>query len=92
MDFKVKRKVSFTEEAYIEADSMEEAKELLKKATLDWDVDFEWDPTIESIIITDDESGDEEEFERYRQIIGFLLHFENKEKNNIVLLMQFIYR
>ena len=61
MDFKVKRKVSFTEEAYIEADSMEEAKELLKKATLDWDVDFEWDPTIESIIITDDESGDEEE-------------------------------
>jgi hypothetical protein len=61
MEFRIQRKVSFVEEAIIEADSMEEAKEKLKKATLDWNVDFDYDPTIESIIITDYEYDNEEE-------------------------------
>lgn len=61
MEFRVTRKVSFVEEAIIEADSMEEAKELIKKATLDWEVDFEFYPEIEKVFIGDNEGYFEEE-------------------------------
>lgn len=61
MEFRVTRKVSFVEEAIIEADSIEEAKKLIKKATLDWEVDFEFYPKIEKVFIGDNEAFFEEE-------------------------------
>ena len=63
MEYRVERKVSFIETGYIEADSVEDLKEKLKTAQLDWDVDFEFNPEIEAITVYD-EDGDEvgEEF------------------------------
>lgn len=61
MEYTVRRKVSFVEEAIIEADSFEEAKEKLKTAQLDWDVDFDFFPEIESVYLYSDDSGEEEE-------------------------------
>lgn len=49
MEFRIERKVSFIETANIEADSLEDLKEKLKTATLDWYVDFEFNPEIEAI-------------------------------------------
>lgn len=56
--YRIERKVSFLETGFIDADSVEDLKEKLKTATLDWDVDFEFNPEIESINIYDDETGD----------------------------------
>lgn len=58
MEFKIERKVSFVETGYIEAESSEDLIKKLKTATLNWDVDFEYDPTIESIEAYD-ENGEE---------------------------------
>lgn len=58
MEYRIERKVSFIETANIEADSVEDLKEKLKTAKLDWNVDFEFDPTIEAITVYD-EDGDE---------------------------------
>lgn len=58
MEYRIERKVSFVETGYIDAESIEDLKEKLKTAQLDWDVDFEYDPTIEAITVYD-EDGDE---------------------------------
>lgn len=94
MEFRVTRKVSFVEEAIIEADSMEEAKKLIKKATLDWDVDFEFNPTIEKVFIRDDDGyfGEEELSADYMEedYVGGMngcIIFNEKEFNKYVLYM-----
>ncbi len=58
MEYRIERKVSFIETGYIDAESIEDLKEKLKTAQLDWDVDFEYDPSIEAITVYD-EDGDE---------------------------------
>lgn len=54
MEFRIERKVSFIEEATFEADTIEEAKEMLKEAKLSWNVDFELNPEIERVSLYDD--------------------------------------
>ena len=56
--YRIERKVSFIERGYIDAESIEDLKKKLKTAQLDWDVDFEYDPTIEDITVYV-EDGDE---------------------------------
>ena len=58
MEYRIERKVSFIETGYIEADSVEDLKEKLKTAKLDWDIDVEFNPEIEAITVYD-EDGDE---------------------------------
>ena len=58
MEYRIERKVSCIETGYIDAESIEDLKEKLKTAQLDWDLDFEYDPTIEAITVYD-EDGDE---------------------------------
>ena len=49
--YRIERKVSFIERGYIDAESFEDLEKKLKTAQLDWDVDFEYDPTIEDITV-----------------------------------------
>ena len=58
MEYRIERKVSFIETGYIDAESIEDLKEKLKTEKLDWDVDFEYEPSIEAITVYD-EDGDE---------------------------------
>ena len=55
MEYRIERKVTFIEEGYIEADSVEDLKEKLKTAQLEWDVDFEFNPEIEAVTAYDEE-------------------------------------
>ena len=55
MEYRIERKVTFIEEGYIEADSVEDLKEKLKTAQLEWNVDFEFNPEIEAVIAYDEE-------------------------------------
>ena len=66
MEYRIERKVSFVETAYIEADSLEDLKEQLSSKKLDWDVDFEDDPTVEKVVAYD-ETG--EDFELQTDIL-----------------------
>lgn len=54
MEFRIERTVTFVETAYVEADSLEDLKEKLPSETLEWDVDFEYDPTVEKIVAYDE--------------------------------------
>lgn len=54
MEFRIERTVSFVETACIEADSLEDLKEKLPSETLDWSVDFEYNPTVERVVAFDD--------------------------------------
>jgi len=58
MEYRIQRKVSFIEEAYIDADDLEDLKEKLKTEKLDWDVDFDCDPNIEYVIAYDEGNSD----------------------------------
>lgn len=58
MEYRIQRKVSFIEEGCIDANSIEELKEKMKTETLDWNVDFEFDPTIESIYVFDEDGNE----------------------------------
>lgn len=71
MEYRIQRKVVFYEDGYIDAESLEELKEKLKTATLDWDVDFEFFPEIESVYAFGrDDNGDEvEEYELPKDIM-----------------------
>ena len=58
MEYRIERKVSFVETAYIEADSLEDLKEQLSSEKLEWDVDFEDDPTVEKVVAYDETGED----------------------------------
>lgn len=55
MEYRIERKVSFIETGCIDAENEEDLKAKLKEAKIDWDVDFEYDPTIESVTAYDEE-------------------------------------
>lgn len=58
MEYIIERKISFIETSGIEADNLEDLKEKLKTTKLDWDVDFECDPVIESVKAWDEDEVD----------------------------------
>ena len=62
MEYRIQRKVVFYEDGYIDAESLEELKEKLKTAKLDWEVDFEFFPEIESVYAFErNDDGDEDD-------------------------------
>ena len=97
-EYRVQRKVVFYEEAYIEAESEEDVKEKLKTAQLDWDVDFEYNPTIEEIFVFESEDGSDVDDgfelpnpsdymeEDYVEAMNGCIVFNNKEFNRHVLM------